>query len=216
MTRFIDLTHALADGLPNFAGDPQLRIRAHHAMPEKPCNVIELTLSSHQGTHLDAPFHFYREGRTVDEIPLERFFGPASLIDLAPRGALAPATPLGVEHFRPHEHVFRPGARIVYRTGWGAYFGTPKFFTDFPTLTVEAAQWMAGKGIALLGMDTPTPGTDFVGCHLALLAPGVEIVIVEALAGLERLPAHFTLAVFPLKIKAGDGAPIRAVALVEE
>jgi arylformamidase len=213
--RFIDLSHTVGDGSPSFPGDPVCRLKSHAAMPEAPCNVLELGMSSHQGTHLDAPYHFYEDGRTVDEIALERFFGPAALVDLAPGGVLAPGTPLTMEHFAPYADRFTPGARVLYRTGWDRWYGRPEFFTEFPTLTLEATRWIAERRIGLLGMDTPTPSVDFLECHRLLLAPGLEIVIVESLAGLERLPARFTLAAFPLKLGRGDGSPIRAVALVE-
>lgn len=214
-TRFIDLSHAIGDGSPSFPGDPACVIERHAAMPGAPCNVLKLTMSSHQGTHLDAPYHFYPTGRAVDEIRLDRFFGPAVLVDLAPGAALPPKTSLTVDHFVPHEGLFTPGARVLYRTGWDRQVGRPEFFTDFPSLTVEAARWIAERRIDLLGMDTPTPSVDFLECHLALLAPGLEIVIVESLAGLDRLPRRFTLAAFPLKLRRGDGSPVRAVAMVE-
>jgi arylformamidase len=213
--QFIDLSHSLTDGLPNFPTDPQIRIRPTSAIPAAHCNVSELTLSSHQGTHLDAPYHFFCDGRTVEAIPLDRFYGPATIVDLAPGECLAPYTPLTVDHFLPHASKFKPGARVLYRTGWDQQFGHEHFFEAFPSLTPEAACWIAETGIGLLGMDTPTPGVDFIACHLALLAPGVEIVVVEALAGLERLPEVFTLSTFPLKIHHGDGSPIRAVALID-
>ena len=116
--------------------------------------------------------------------------------------------------FEPHADKFQPGAKIIYRTGWDRAFGTREYFSDFPSLTVEAAQWLAEKRIGLIGMDTPTPGTDWQEVHLVLLAQGVEIVIVEGLTRLEQLPERFTLSAFPLNIKGRDGAPCRAVAIV--
>jgi arylformamidase len=74
---------------------------------------------------------------------------------------------------------------------------------------------MAEKRIGLLGMDTPTPSTEWKECHHILLEMGVEIVIVEGLTNLEELPASFTFIGFPLNIKGRDGAPIRAVAAVD-
>ena len=65
-------------------------------------------------------------------------------------------------------------------------------------------------------MDTPTPSTNWKECHLILLAPDVEIVIVEGLNNLEQLPKHFRLIALPLNIKGRDGSPIRAVAEVED
>ena len=83
-------------------------------------------------------------------------------------------------------------------------------------MTPAAAEWIAATGISLLGMDLPTPGKDAWGTHLPLLKPGVEIVIVEALRNLHKLPETFTLATFPMKLKGMDGAPVRAVAIVDE
>jgi kynurenine formamidase len=179
-------------------------------------NVSRIVLGTHQGTHLDAPFHFFADGAAVDQIPLERFFGPARLVDLAPGGSLEPKTPITAEMFQRHAEAFEPGARVVYRTGWDRMFDHPEFFTDLPSLTLEAAQWIADQRIGLLGMDTPTP-SKIAGreCHYALLKTGVEIVIVEGLANLDQLPERFTLIGFPLNLTGRDGSPIRAVAWIE-
>jgi kynurenine formamidase len=135
-------------------------------------------------------------------------------VDLAPGTALPAHAPITIEMLLPHEAAFQPGARVLYRTGWDAAFGTARFFTDYPTLTVPAARWIAGRRIALLGMDTPTPGIEGLECHHILLAPDVQIIIVESLAGLEQLPPQFTFIGFPLRLAGRDGSPIRAVAMV--
>ena len=82
-------------------------------------------------------------------------------------------------------------------------------------MTLEAARWIAERRIGLLGMDTLTPSTDWKEVHLTLLRGGVEIVIVEGLTNLEKLPERFTFVGFPLNIKGRDGSPIRAVAIVD-
>jgi len=74
---------------------------------------------------------------------------------------------------------------------------------------------IADREIGLLGMDTPTPSTSWKECHLILLGKAVEIVIVEGLTNLQKLPEQFTFIGFPLNIKGRDGSPIRAVAMVE-
>jgi arylformamidase len=137
-------------------------------------------------------------------------------VDFAPGAGLPPKTPITVEMLQRHEEQFQPGAKVIYRTGWDRTFGTPECFTDLPSLTLEAARWIAGKRIGLLGMDTLTPSTQWKEVHLALLAPGVEIVIVEGLTNLDQLPERFTLAAFPLNIKGRDGSPIRAVAIIDQ
>ncbi|MBN2474289.1 MAG: cyclase family protein [Pirellulales bacterium] len=215
MPRLIDLSHPLVDGQLGFPDDPGIQITVHGTIASLGYNLTKISMSSHQGTHLDAPLHFFDDGNSIDQIPLDRFYGPAWLVDLAPGTLLPPRTPITVEMLRPHEARFQPGGKVVYRTGWQQAFNTPAYFTDYPTLTLEAAEWIARRRIGLLGMDTPTPSTEWQACHHILLGPGVEIVLVEALANLDELPEQFTLIGFPLNLQGRDGSPIRAVAVVK-
>ena len=215
MPKLIDLSHPLEHEQLNFPLDPKISVVVHNTVANIGYNITQISLSTHQGTHLDAPFHFYDDGKTIDQMRLEQFYGPATLVDLAPGSRLNPKTPLTLEMFKPHAEKFQAGAKVIYRTGWNHMFGRPEFFSDFPALTLEAARWMADRNIGLLGMDTPTPSTDWKECHHILLKKGVEIVIVEALTNLEQLPPQFIFIGFPLNIKGRDGAPIRAVAMVD-
>ena len=216
MPKLIDLSHPLEHGQLNFPFDPKISVVVHNTVASISYNITQLSLSTHQGTHLDVPFHFYDDGLTVDQMPLERFYGLAILVDLAPGSYLPPKTPITVEMLAPHAAKFQRGAKVIYRTGWDQTFNTPECFTDFPTLTLDAARWIAARQIGLLGMDTLTPSTEWKETHWTLLAKGVEIVIVEGLTNLHKLPEQFTLAAFPLNIKGRDGSPIRAVAIVED
>lgn len=214
--KLIDLSHPLEHGQLNFPFDPKISVLAHNTVSSIGYNITQVSMSTHQGTHLDAPFHFYDDGKTIDRMRLDQFIGTTALIDLTPGSHLDPKTPLTVDMFERHADVFRPGSKVFYRTGWDRMFGKPEFFSDFPTLTLEAARWIAARRIGMLGMDTPTPSTDWKECHLILLEEGVEIVIVEGLTNLDKLPDRFTFIGFPLNIKGRDGSPIRAVAMVEE
>jgi len=216
MMCLVDLSHPIADGQPSYPKDPPLRITSYRTIAADGCNVSSIAMGSHQGTHLDAPYHFFDDGATLDQVPLDRFFGPARLVDLAPGGGLGPRTPITPEMLAAHAAAFEPGGRVLYRTGWSSRFGSPEFFTDLPSLTRDAAQWIADRRIVLLGMDTPTP-SKIAGreCHHILLGKGVEIVIVEGLTNLDRLPPRFTLMAFPLNFQGRDGSPVRAVAQVD-
>jgi kynurenine formamidase len=216
MAKLVDLSHPLAHGQLNFPFDPKISIVVHNTVASIGYNMTQVTMATHQGTHLDVPYHFFDDGKTVDQMPLERFYGPASLVDLAPGSHLAAKTPITLEMLLPHEAKFQPGAKVIYRTGWDRTFGTPECFSDFPTLTLEAARWIAQRRIGLLGMDTFTPSVDWMEVHHALLHKDVEIVIVEGLTNLDKLPEHFTFMGFPLNFQGRDGSPIRAVALVEQ
>ena len=216
MSQFVDLSHPLTNGQLSYPGDPPIEVTAYRSGATGGCNLTHIALGSHHGTHLDVPYHFIGDGPTIDRIPLERFCGPAKLVDLAPGGALQPKTDLTIDMFAEHADAFQPGSRVIYRTGWSRMFGQPEFFTDLPSLTVEAARWIARRQIGLLGMDVPTPSTvDGHECHRALLGPPAEIVIVEGLTNLESLPQQFTFIGFPLNFAGRDGSPIRAVAMID-
>ena len=207
---FVDLSHPLAHGQQTFPSDPKLSIVPHGTTATLRYNITQIVMSSHQGTHLDAMFHFVEDGRTLDRMPLEWFHGPAHLLRIPkpPRGEITP------EDFLPHEHLLVPEAKIIYETGWHRRFGTPGFFDDFPSLTQDAARYLAGRRIRMLGMDTPTPSRDWYEVHHILLGAPAEIVIVESLANLDRVPEHFTFIGFPLNFTGRDGSPIRAVAQI--
>ena len=214
--KIIDLSLPLEHGQLNFPWDPKISIISHNSVQSIGYNMTQISMATHQGTHLDAPFHFFDDGATVDQLSLERCIGPARCIDLAPGSNLAPNTPITTEMLEPHAAAFEPGARILYRTGWNHMFGRPEYFTHFPTLELDAARWIASRKVALLGMDTPTPSKQWLEVHHILLAKGVEIIIVEGLSNMAALPARFTFIGLPLNIKGSDGSPIRAVAVVEE
>lgn len=208
--RLIDLSHPLVHGQPSFPSDPKLSITEHGTIKTVKYNISQVTMGTHQGTHLDAMFHFVGDGKTIDQMPLDWFFGPARLLRL-PKDAGEEIT---VDDLRPFEHLLTPGARIVYETGWHRQFGGEGFFTGFPSLTQDAARYLAGRRIRLLGMDTPTPSRDWYEVHHILLQAPAEIVIVESLANLDQVPDEFTFIGFPLNFQGRDGSPVRAVAVV--
>lgn len=210
--KFIDLSHPLRQQPSSGAIKSDFAIAPRTTIPADGYNSSKLTISTHYATHLDAPFHFFEDGRTIDQMPLGQFFGPATLIDL---GQLEPKTPITRAMFASHAQVFTPGAKVIIRTGWYRMFGDARFVIDLPTMTVDTAEWIASTRIGLLGMDLPTPSTYWKECHHALLARGVEIVIVEGLANLHRLPPNFVFAGFPLSLVGSDGSPIRAVGIIE-
>ena len=207
--KFIDLSHPLEHGQQTFPMDPKLSIIPHGTTKTLRYNITQISMGSHQGTHLDAMYHFLDDGKTLDQMPLDWFYGPARLLRI-PKQANEEIT---VEDFLPYEDLITPGARIIYETGWHRHFGAENFYSEFPSLTQEAGRYLASRDIRMLGMDTPTPSKDWYEIHHDILLPK-EIVIVESLAHLDQAPEAFTFIGFPLNIKGRDGSPIRAVAMV--
>jgi kynurenine formamidase len=193
-----------------------VQIRPHTRIGQEGYNTTTLTLYSHAGTHMDAPRHFLDGGRTIDRLDLEKCVGPAMVIDLSHK---APNSLITVDDLAAHHDRIGRGSRLLLRTDWDLHAEQPDYRTSFPRISLELATWLVGRGVWLVGLETPSVASlqdkaELTAVHQTLLAG--EVVIVECLANLRDLPPHVTLIALPLKIDQGDGSPIRAVALVEE
>lgn len=162
--------------------------------------VTELTMSSHTGTHIDAPFHYIQEGDSIDQIDLEILLGPAQVLDLSHiEGGITP------EHLgRIHPNT----KRVLIKT---AFSGSDVFAPDYPHLTTEAARHLVSKGILCVGIDSPSIEV-FSGdgaVHRILLGEGV--VILELLDLGEVLEGLYYMIALPLRLKGIDGSPARVI-----
>ncbi len=212
--------------MPTYPGDPAVTLAADATHEADGYATSELRTGSHAGTHVDAPRHTLSDGTTIDEVDPGRFAFDARLVDLRPlepREAIAPealSEAVGGET--------GPVDLLVFRTGWAGHWGTERY-RDHPSLTEAAAEWCrdraVGVGLDAFGPD-PTPAGEGAGAaagsdepegtpvHDVLLNSGLPIV--ENLRGLDGLPARFRLYAFPLRLREGDGSPVRAVAEWEE
>jgi len=212
MVRYIDLTFPVEEGMPFWPGDSGPEFREVKSLERDGYAVQTISFSNHLGTHLDAPSHVVRGGVTLDRIPLETLIGKAVILDFAGKRINERITR---KELQPHGDKLRLGARVLMRTGWDSHYGSSLFFQGFPCLTLEAAQDLAQRGIALLGMDTPSPSPvddPEQGIHKALLGAG--IVLLECLTNLHRIRGNeCELIVLPPLFKGFSGSPCRAVAL---
>ena len=207
--RIVDLTHTMYDRMPTFPGDPDFSLTPYHTIESIGYNLLQVTMPSHCGTHLDAPSHFVAGARTTERIELGRCIGEAHLLDLTHRG---PGEEITLDDLAPYDAQIQKGARLVIRTGWERVFPEPRFFTEFPGISIPVARLLAERQIALLGLDMPSVHTsEFKLVHEILL--GAEIVIVESLTNLGELPPTFYFIALPLKFAGGDGSPVRAIAI---
>ncbi len=213
--RYIDLTLPIQEGMPVWPGDSGPEYRQVKSLEEHGYAVQAVCFSNHLGTHLDAPSHVVKGGMTLDRIPLKTLIGKAVLLDFADKGKKDRITRTDLQ---TRGDMLGRGARVLIRTGWDRHYGSSFFFQNFPCLTLEAAQDLAQRGIALLGMDTPSPSPvddPGQGIHRTLLGAG--IVLLEGLINLHRLRGNeCELIVLPALFKGFSGSPCRAVAIEED
>jgi len=202
--RIVDLSQAVGEDTPVFPGDGPVRVTV---LEKGSMNLSRVEFSVHTGTHMDAPFHFDDDGKTIERVPLEQCMGLARLIDL--RGI-----PDGGAIGRGELERFYGAQMAVLHTGWSRHWGQPGYFSDHPVLSGEAAKFLVERGARLVGVDTPSVDRAPYAAHRVLLGAGVPIV--ENLTNLEAIGAEvFELFVLPVKLVGRDGAPVRAVGLVE-
>jgi cyclase len=196
-----------------------------------------LSLTTHTGTHVDAPAHYgstgvYGAPRTIDEMPLDWFLQPGVLLDLreVPTGAVD-AAHLEEELARVG-HTLAPLDIVLLQTGASAWAGTPRYFTDFVGLDATATNFLLDAGVRVIGTDAFSLDAPFVHIIEQYQRTGEQAVLwpahmagrqrefcqLERLANLDALPRRrgFMVSCFPVKIARAGAGWARAVALIDD
>lgn len=203
----IDISQPIYAGMRVFPGDPRFVTREVYSFRRGDvCEVSELTIGSHCGTHIDAPLHMMPGGGALETMPLDLFYGPCRVLTL--EAAVISEKMLAEQHVEE-------GERILLRTDpEGEYRRAGRF--NPTVLSMRAAKYLADKHIRLLGIDAPTV-ENMELCdgeiHRALLGAGVAIL--EGLYLEQVREERYTLSALPLALQGENGSPCRAV-LVRE
>ncbi|MDO4719104.1 MAG: cyclase family protein [Peptostreptococcaceae bacterium] len=213
--KVIDLTHRIEEGMPVYPGTEGPKLRMANSYEKDGFKETLLRMYSHTGTHMDAPSHLYAQGRSLDEFSVSRFVGLGVVIDCL---GLREGDKIGMSHIERQREEAEKADFLLFCTGWDKYWGSEKYFGDYPTIDEEVARYIAEKGKKGVGLDVI--GLDPIGdadlpLHKIVLRSN-ETVIIENLKNLSRLGRElFTFCALPLHYIGGDGAPIRAVAIFD-
>ena len=214
--KIIDLTLTVSDEIPTFPGSPQPSFIPWENVKEDGYNLELLFLSTHTGTHMDAPYHFLEKGAKIHEISLKKLVSEAVLIKSKKKGGES-ITKTDLQKFEKKHGKIASFSSVIFYTEWQRNLQKKYYFTKNPGLSVSAAKYLASKKINLVGIDSPSIdlGTDSkFSVHQIFAKKGM--LIVENLASLEKIKsAKFHLVVLPLKLKNATGSPVRAIAFVE-
>jgi len=218
----IDLTLPITTGMDIPTGIrnkiPQVEFKLYKKADVDGIQVGFFQTPIHAGTHLDAPRHILPEGVTLDDVSLDTFVGEAYCADVS---QVKPNGEVTVAMLEPYTNKIRKGGILFLYTGWNEkMFGTIEYWNDSPVLGLEAAQWLADKGVKLLGYDFfqdagakgyETNPANFKA-HKIILGNG--ILHIEHLTNLSKVVgSEFFAIALPLKIVGAEGSPTRVIAL---
>lgn len=174
----------------------------------------QITLCSHTGTHIDASAHMLEGGKTLDQLPIDRFSGRAFVFD-----ATRISNPfIDVRDLEPFQDALEICDFMLLYTGWSRFWGTQKYFLEYPALAEDAAAWLGRFDLKGIGMDTISADRhDSVDYPVHKLLFGCGMIVIENLTGLDwLLHRYFIFLCFPLKIEHAEGSPVRAVAMIDD
>ena len=218
MTKFIELSHIIEDGMITYTGLPGPAISDHlsrvasreHYSPGTTFQIGKIEMVANTGTYLDAPFHRYQNGRDLSELALSSLAnleGVTVSADSENR-AIGPAVFEG--------RNLKDKAVLIY-TGWDIHWGTDLYFSNHPYLNRASSEYLKSAGAALVGIDSLNIDDNADGtrpAHTILL--GADIPIVEHMCNLGALPkSGFKFYAIPAPVKGMGSFPVRAFAIIE-
>ncbi len=193
--------------MPVWPSDPPVKLTPQEHLSRDRTHTIQVTkieMGSHTGTHIDAPHHFIKGARKLDEIPLDDLVGPATVVQIAGVPSIT----------RQHLEClnWRDVQRVLFKTDNSEHWADGKFYERFVYLEEAAAEFLVQRAIRLVGIDYLSIDqykSEKHPVHFVLLPQNV--VILEGL-NLSRVPpGRYDMVALPLHLQNADGAPTRVI-----
>ena len=214
--KLIDLTLTISQNLPSFPGSPKPHIIQWSKIKTDGYNLELLFLSSHAGTHMDAPFHFVEKGYKIHQISPTRLICNALLVKLR-KSSNQLITKTDIIKFEEKYEKIKNNSTVILSTGWQKNLQKKSYFKNNPGLAPSAAKYLVSKKVNLVGIDSPSIdlGSDTRFSVHHILSKN-NVLILENLCNLEKISGiYFKLIVLPLKLKDATGSPVRAIGIQE-
>lgn len=204
--KIIDLTHYIEEKMPVFPGTEKPILLNACTLEKDGFREKKISMYSHTGTHMDAPAHMLNR-RRLDDFEVEKYIGRLVVIE-------ADQYEVSLETIKAYEEDIKRSDFVLLKTDWDVKWGTDAYFNNFPALSKAGAEYLSrfdlkGYGVDAISVDH-MENSDFTIHHILLKK---DFVLIENLRNLGSLETGDILSVLPLKIKDGDGSPIRAVAM---
>lgn len=205
MPKLIDITPTISERIAVWPGDTPYRYTPNLRIADGAnIDLGEITGTVHLGAHADSSSHYHAEGEGVEARELELYYGPCEVIAVE----VEPGT-----RILPGDVPYEPASeRVLFKTG--TYPDFDVFNEDFAAFSPELLDWLADRGVRLVGIDTPSAdlfASKGLEAHQVLFRR--ELAILEGLDLAAVAPGAYTLIALPLKLEGADGSPVRAALL---
>ncbi|MEJ8553296.1 cyclase family protein [Tepidibacter sp. Z1-5] len=209
--KVVDLTHVIHPNMPVFPGTEAPVFEAANTIEKDNFCEMKMIMYSHTGTHMDAPAHMLKDGDTLDRMGVDRFVGKAIILEFKDKKHIE------LKDILKYEDKIAKSDFVIIKTGWSKFWGEKQYFEEFPSISVDVANWLVEFNLKGVGVDAISiddmKSTSFE-VHKTLMKN--NLIVIENLTNLEDVEVEFfTLAVLPLKTLNADGAPIRAIAVIK-
>jgi arylformamidase len=209
----IDLTHFISSKMPVYPDTETPEIVDSNTIEKNGFAEKLISMSSHTGTHIDAPAHMIKNSNTLDKFDINQFIGEGKVVDISRiKKKIIEIVDIKADLKKIDTKDF-----ILFYTGWSRYWGRDEYFRDYPILSEELVKYLTGYKLKGIGFDIisidPVGAVHFTN-HMIVFRK--NILIIENLKNLETLIGKkFTFFCLPLKIGNSDGSPVRACAIME-
>jgi arylformamidase len=205
--KIFDISRPLSNDLAPWPGDTAFHFELKWKMAEDATvNVGAVEMGMHNGSHADAPFHFQKGAKTIEQMSLEIYLGDAVVVDLTKKFETDRTRQITIADLESSAKA----PRLLLKTG---VWRDSKIFPEWiPVIAPDVAEWLGKRKVKLLGLDLPSVDSieaKILVNHHALAAAGVAIVESLDLSEIEAGVYHFSA--LPLRITGGDAAPVRAI-----
>lgn len=200
--KLIDVSVPIRPGMVTWPGDPPFSTERLEDFEKGDEDMLSIfCMGAHTGTHVDAPLHFIRGGASIDEALPDIFLGPARVIDIKDSESIKP------EELEKED--IQAGERVLFKTRNSSLWKDPRFHEDFVCISLEGAEFLAKKGVLLVGIDYLSVGAYRNGAavHQKLLGKGIWLI--EGLDLSAAGAGNYELICLPLKLEGAEAAPAR-------
>jgi kynurenine formamidase len=205
LERLIDLSQVIEDNMPVYPGDIKTNLFQTKYLSVNKHNNHRLDISMHSGTHIDSPMHLTESNEYISEASLESFVAAGCVLDVRNQPVIAMK--------KEYEKLIKDNNIVLLHTGWDNFYGTEKYYTEYPVVDIDFCRFLLKKNIKILGVDAPGPDKFPFEIHKLLFKN--RIYVMENLTNLDKLLGveSFEVIALPLKIKA-DSSMARVVARI--